>query len=175
MEERSKVEDDKLLNPAIQQVMIGVHMLRPLNFYPLSLAHQLELNDLIKQAMDKFLTGQDQGELAFVGWAVDTIRENIGKVLGLITDEADKARAAKRLLEEITNDQLDEIIGLIWKMNYEKISARTKNLVGLLMGVASAASPLGRPSPPLSSDIPVTDSSISSGSGTAMEVLPPAS
>jgi len=142
------------LNPQTKSVEIGVREIREVMIYPLSFASQLEMTDLVTKAVQDFFARREDLEKAqnieVVSFAVDIIRDNIEKILLLVTDESD-------LLKDVTNVQLVDIVTVIYEMNYETVS---KNAVSLFEKIASLL-PSKRPSLKSVKDIPSTGSKIS--------------
>lgn len=107
---------DTKLNPQIADLEIGIRNLRNIKIYPLSLGDQLEMTDLITATAQKFFASRDEIEgkddMKFVQFFVDLLKDNLKRILGLITDEED-------VLKEISNVQAVELASLIYTMNYE--------------------------------------------------------
>jgi len=118
---------DKRINPQIKSVEIGILKLRKIKIYPLSMADQLELTELINKAIKSFFESSKGGEdknLVFVSFIVKTIQDNIHKILGFVSpDEKPEA-----IMKEISNQQLSEIVKIVYQDNYEK---PVKNVMSL--------------------------------------------
>jgi len=110
---------DKRINPQIKSVEIGILKLRKIKVYPLSMSDQLSLTDIINEAMKSFFESSKGGEdenLVFVSFIVKTIQDNIKVILKFIVpDEKPEA-----IMKEITNQQLSEIIRIVYQDNYEE-------------------------------------------------------
>lgn len=132
---KKKTPEEKNLNPQITEVEIGVRDLRNIKLYPLALGDQLELSDLIGEALKAFFKveeGSEESLALFVAFAFDLLKENIMKILKLIAlDEK-----PEKLLKEITNAQLDEIAQIINEKNFQVL----KNLKGLFGKVTEQVS-----------------------------------
>ncbi len=113
-----RVED---VNPQVMDVKIGVRILRKIKIYPISVADQLELTDMITEAVGVFFSLDAQGKaeegppMEFVVFVVNMIKENIGEIITKVTGEED----SDAILSDMTNDQLTEIVGIIYKENFE--------------------------------------------------------
>jgi len=114
-----KVED---INPQVKDVKIGIRSLRKIKIYPLSVADQLELTDMITEAVGVFFSIEAEGVKAeggppmeFVVFVVGLIKENIGEIITKVTGEED----SDAVLSEMTNEQLSEIVSVIYKENFE--------------------------------------------------------
>ena len=109
--------DNNKINPQVRSVEIGKRTLRNLSIYPLSLSDQLDLTDLINKGLNAFLKlgpdESDQGMMQFIAFILELIKENIERIIEMITDED------KEILKEITNVQLMEIVEIVYKENFE--------------------------------------------------------
>ncbi|MCK5607766.1 hypothetical protein KAR91_38140 [Candidatus Pacearchaeota archaeon] len=109
--------DSSTINPQVRETDIGKRTLRKVSIYPLSLADQLNLTDLITEAMTAFFNTNpeesDESMVQFIGFMIDLIKKNIDKLVETITDEG------KGILEEITNVQLMNIAEIIYVDNFE--------------------------------------------------------
>ena len=118
---------DKRINPQIKSVEIGILKLRKIKIYPLSMSNQLSLTDIINEAMKSFFEsskGSEDENLVFVSFIVKTIQDNIKVILKFITpDEKPEA-----VMKEITNQQLSEIVRIVYQDNYEE---PVKNVMSL--------------------------------------------
>ena len=160
--------DSKRLNPDIKEVKIGVRRLRTIKVYPLSAADQFKLSDIITKGLQTFLASEGEVDIAFVSVMMGLIRENIGTVLELVTDEKDRG---KNILEDLTNNQIVEIADIIYEVNY---MALQKKVTSLLEKLAPnlPASLSGRLSQPFSEDTPSTDSITITGEDSETEDSP---
>lgn len=115
------------INPQVTDTEIGVRVLRKIKVYPISMGHQLKLTDLISEAMQAFFSMQEEGseELnpEFVAFAVNLLKENIDRVIKMVTDED-----PEKLKDDITNDQLSDLIGIVYTNNFEGPLKKVKNL-----------------------------------------------
>jgi hypothetical protein len=118
------------LNPQITDTEIGVRELRKITIYPLSMADQLKMTDLITEALQKFFESsssfeETETDIEFVNFIVGLIRENLGEILGLATDEV-----GADLLKDLTNVQASEIAEIIFTVNYETVIKNCQSLIG---------------------------------------------
>lgn len=122
-------ENDKMgetldtLNPQSVGVEVGVRSLRTITLYPLSMADQLKTTDLIAKALEGFVGRGDMGDMAFVSFCLELIKENLAKILGMVTDED-----GEKLLQELTNPQGMQIVEHIFDMNYGSIAKNVQSL-----------------------------------------------
>ena len=115
------------INPQIMQVDIGVRDLRNITLYPLALGDQLKLTDIIEEGLQAFFKveqGSEESLTMFMAFMFGLIKKNMPRMLALVVLDED----ADKLMNEITNAQLDEIVQVV----YEKNFASLKNLKGLL-------------------------------------------
>ena len=124
MPEKDESRMEKL-NPQVMELEIGVRNLRNITIYPLSMADQLKTTDLITQALQGFVDKGDMKDEVFVGFAIELIKSNLGKILSMATDEE-----GGKLLEDLTNLQGMELVEMIFDMNYASIEGNVKSLAG---------------------------------------------
>jgi hypothetical protein len=115
-----------VLNPDIQEIIIGVRKLRRITIYPLSVVDQLKITDLVQEAIGIFLASKESNDVAFVALFIALIKTNAAKILSLVLDPDENP---DKVLEEMTNNQLSEFGTVLYQVNYEVIS---KNVSGLL-------------------------------------------
>jgi hypothetical protein len=109
--------DSQRLNPQVRSVEIGKRTLRNIPIYPLSLGDQLDLTDLITKGINAFMqTNPDESDesmVQFISIILGLIKENIEEIIEMITGEG------KEILKEITNQQLSEVVEIVYTENYE--------------------------------------------------------
>jgi len=117
--------EKKKINPQIADLEIGVRNLRTIKIYPLSLGDQLEMTDLITETAQKFFASREEietkNDMDFAQFFVSILRDNIKKILGLITDETD-------IMKEISNIQTVDLANLIYEMNYAESIKNAQSL-----------------------------------------------
>jgi len=133
----------EILNPDIQEVTIGVRKLRKITLYPLSVVDQMKVTDLFQEALGVFLANKNAGDMQFVALFVSIIKNNLAKILALVTDPEEDS---EKLLTEITNNQLTVIANVLYEMNYALISKNVASLLKKLPQTMKKESPLERPS-----------------------------
>ena len=143
--------DDAKLNPQIATTWIGVKELEEVTIYPLSIPDQIEMSDIVTKAINGFFSSDTGSDVAFVTFMVELIKENIGRVLQLVTCETEAK--AKKLLGKVTNTQAAEIAKIVFDVNYKDV---LKNVKSLFETVATIL-PSERPLPPSASATPSTD------------------
>ena len=121
-----KTTKQKKLNPEVVDIYVGVRHLRKVTFYPLSAAQQLKMTSIIEEVFGQMVSvedGNDDTTVAFFKNVLDIVKENINIIIEMITDdEPDK------LLDDMTNSQLVEVVKYVYETNYE---GPLKNLLSL--------------------------------------------
>ena len=115
-----------VLNPDIQELVVGIRKLRRIKIYPLSVVDQLKITDIVQEAIGIFLANKESNDVAFVALFIALIKTNASKILSLVIDPDENP---DKILEEMTNNQLSEFGTILYQVNYEIIS---KNVSGLL-------------------------------------------
>lgn len=119
--------EKRKINPQIASLEIGTRNLRTIKIYPLSFGDQLEMTDLITETIQKFLEARgeklQEDNIEFVQFVLNLLRNNLTKVIKLISDEDEK------MLKEITNLQVTELVTIIYEMNYEESIKNARSLV----------------------------------------------
>jgi len=154
--------EQRKINPQITEVEIGIRDLRNIKIYPLSMADQLSLTNLISEAIGVFVAKEDGEDIAVVAFLLELVRENIGRILTMITDEDDK------LLKDISNLQAAAIAELVYETNFGVVLKNFKSL----FEKAKTLFPSEGPLPQFANDIPDTDSTISTESPSETEESP---
>lgn len=172
------------MNPKIRTVKIGIRTLTEIKIYPLSIAGQGDMADLISSACKEFFVGQEKtkptktkktetilpaqmSDLDFIKFVIDLLKKNLQKMLCMTTDFSDP-KDADGLLANMDNDQAVEIAEIIFEQNYEN---SIKNSLGLFnrfrelfKDQMKSDDNLKGPSPQSSNDIHDTGLNTSSGS-----------
>ena len=146
------------LNPQIQSMEIGVKALRTVTFYPLSMADQFTLSDIITAAVEEYGSVEESSDVDIFKTIMSAIQDNLIVILNLITDDNEDVT-----LNELTNNQFADICEMIYSVNFESASGKFKSL----FNKAKKAFQLKRPSQ-ASSLQQVTDLNISSDSHSEM-------
>jgi hypothetical protein len=131
------------LNPQISTLVVGTKELRTITVYPLSLADQVKMSDILSKVLKEvlaklaFLGGEEEGagfspseKLAgrisnfdMVEYFIALIKENLKTILDLVLSPEDSVSLA-----DITNMQFTELATIIYEVNYE---LPAKNLMAL--------------------------------------------
>ena len=113
------------LNPQIRTVSIGVRELRSIKIYPLSMADQTKMVEVLKSIIQRIFERQDApdaNDLIIADLIIEEIKDNLPTLLKYVTEE-------ELSLDELTNYQFTEIVGHIYKDNFEDAAKNVKNLV----------------------------------------------
>ena len=139
------MEDNGLdiLNPDIQEAVVGIRKLRKIKIYPMSVIDQFKVTDLFTETLGLFLANKGVTDAQLLALLISVLKDNLPKVLNFVIDEEEDVT---QLLSEMTNNQFIDIANILYKMNYEIIS---KNVLSLLKKLPQTQkeSPLVRPFP----------------------------
>lgn len=140
-------EKDQLLNPDIDKITIGRKNLKTIEIYPLSLADQLAMTEVIVSLAQSFLSMENVTDSDFVQVLIESAKGNFIDILKGITDSDDEE--AKGLLNDITNKQAYEIGEKIYAMNYEFLKKSVKPWIEKLKQsrLAKSLQPVSEPTP----------------------------
>lgn len=166
-EKTDATQDEKRANPQITETDIGVRSLRTITIYPLSMADQIKMTDLITEALNAFYLkekqedvaseenqeGIDQENLEFVKLMIDLIKKNLKRLLAMVTD----VKKNEDLLLDMTNIQAAKIVTIIYEVNYESVAKNLKSLFEKVSNIFRSE----RLSQPFVKPTPSTDSKIS--------------
>lgn len=149
------------LNPQIKTISIGVKELKEIKLYPLSMADQLTMTNIITTALQEFFDqgGAAKSEYVFAKFVAELIEANLGTILKMITDEGEAN------LEKITNNQAVEIAEIVYEVNFGSLVKKAKSLLEKV----KEQFPSGRPLPTFSEDTEDIDSKTSTDEVTETE------
>lgn len=117
-------EELSMLNPDIQEVLIGKRKLRKVKIYPLSLAEQTEFAELIGKAFVRFYAEREKTTAEFAVIIKEEIQESLARILEIATDEGSV------LMKDVTNSQAVDIAGLLYDMNFGILEKKLQSLLG---------------------------------------------
>jgi hypothetical protein len=123
MPESEQEKRTEQLIPQVVEATIGIRNLRTFKIYPLSMADQLKLTDVITKALQEFMDAGNLEDMAFVGAFIVILRDNIGKIISMVSDED-----GEKLLSEMTNEQALTVAEIIFDMNYGVLEKNLKSL-----------------------------------------------
>jgi len=140
MTHKMEIENElQKLNPQITEVEIGVRNLRTIKIYPLSIGDQLELTDLITEAMQRFfgVSSESIADTDFVIFILSLIKKNLGRILELAT-----CNEYNDILKDITNEQAIQIGNIIYNVNFKCLEKNVKSLSEKLKQTSQSERPL---------------------------------
>jgi hypothetical protein len=154
--------DLAVLNPDIQEVVIGIRKLRKIKIYPLSVIDQFKVTDMFTEAMGLFLANKVPTDTQLISLLIAVLKTNLAKVLRFVLDEEEDTEI---ILSELTNNQFTVIATLIYEMNYAIISKNVSSLLKKVSQTTQKESPSVRPLPQsaVSMDTNLTTSSENPG------------
>ena len=149
------------LNPEISKATIGVRELKEITVYPLSMADQLKMTDLISAALDGFFRRDDaESDVEFAKFLADLIKDNLETILKMITDEGEAD------LDDITNNQAIDIAETVYEVNFGSLVKKVKSLLEKV----KEQFPSGRPLPTSLDDMEDIDLKTSTDEASETEV-----
>ena len=160
MPEKSLVDRNTKLNPQVAETEIGIRNLRTIKIYPLSMADQLKLTDVITKGLQEFVEEGNDEDMAVVSAIVQLIKDNLADILTMVSDEE-----GTEILKDLTNPQALGIAELIFDMNFGSLGKNAQSLAGKIRNLFPSA----RQSPPLSSVVEDTVLKTSTESPTETE------
>lgn len=139
MPEKRLIEKRNKLNPQIMEIEIGVRDLRKINIYPLSMADQLSTTDLITQTLQQFFKEEQDSatDMEFVAFTVNVIKENMGRLLSMATDED-----GEKLLSQMTNLQASQVAEILYDVNFGSVVKNVQGLITKIKGILPSMRPL---------------------------------
>ena len=119
--------DDRKINPNIKEVWIGKKEMRKINVYPLSMADQKKIGHVLIQFAEAFEgvsgdTGMEKTKNAITVVFDSLFGDDLQKVLAVATEEGPE------IMDEITDDQVTEVLFIIFEENF---MSSVKKLRGL--------------------------------------------
>jgi hypothetical protein len=160
MPEKSLVDRNIKLNPQVAETEVGIRNLRIIKIYPLSMADQLSLTDVITKGLQEFVEQGNQEDIAFVAAVIQLIKDNLANILTMVSDEK-----GEEIMKELTNPQALQIADLIFDMNFGSLGKNAQSLAEKVRNLFPSA----RQSPPLSSVVEDTVLKTSTESPTETE------
>ncbi len=128
------------INPQITSFDIGIRNLRTIKIYPASFGDQLEMTDIITETVQEFFKSRESVEqktdIALVKFLVDLIRDNLIKIIKLISDENEE------MLKEISNVQAVELATLVYETNYGESAKNVQSLFKKIQPLFPSKRPL---------------------------------
>jgi len=140
------------LNPRIKKIELGIEDLVEYTIYPLSMASQFEISDIISKAADQISqisegVSDDTANVAIIQASIEIIKNNLDIIIEKVTKEGNRPD-----LNALDNVQFSELAELIFDVNF---AGTIKNFQGLVQKAKSLFLSIG-PSQP-SSESPVIE------------------
>lgn len=123
----TKPSESTKLNPQIAEIEIGIRNLRKIQIFPLAAGPQLQLIDKIG-GLTALISGS--GAEAAVGNILGEIRKEIPNLVGQVIPFGE---VTDKILNEMSVKQLEELVGLIYHMNFEGIAKNLQGLFGQIL------------------------------------------
>lgn len=139
------------LNPRIKKIELGLDEMTEYTIYPLSMASQFEISDIISKAADKIAgvtdgSGDMGTDIAVVQASIEVIKNNLGIILEKVTKKDNRPK-----LDDLDNVQFSELAELIFDVNY---AGTIKNFQSLVQKIKNLFPSTGQSQQ--SSESPVT-------------------
>lgn len=110
------MENIQKLNPKIREIEVGIKSFRTIKIYPLSAKDQMKLAGFFSEAVAKFMVmASGANNLQVVEFVRETVVANIEEILKIVTDYDED------LLGEIDNEQMVDIVDIIYEVNFADI------------------------------------------------------
>lgn len=153
------------MNPRVRDVQVGIRTTRNVKLYPLSIHDQLSLDEVLAETIETYIKesqGSEEITANLVAVFINLIKKKLPVVLKLLFPDEN----VQKLLKELDNAQLADILELVFVDNY---GDPIKKLVSLFKGNQPQQvneSPLERLTRLSAENTPATDSNISPDSAT---------
>lgn len=125
-----KPSESTKLNPQIAEIEIGVRTLRKIKIFPLAAGPQLQLIDKMGAVASLLMEAKNEQT---IGNLLGVIRKEIPEIIAQVIPLGE---SAANVLNEISMTQMEQLVKLIYDMNFESI---VKNLQGLFGQVLEGA------------------------------------
>lgn len=112
--------DTKQINPQVVELDIGIHDLRTIEIYPLSVGDQIKLTNMVSEAVGMWVAENPDEQLTAesVSSIIALAQHKIHDVLKIVLNIQNKKEIDK-ILDMMTNNQLAEIIRIVYETNYQ--------------------------------------------------------
>jgi len=117
---------DSNLNPSITDTMIGIRELKKITIYPLSLADEFKMTELIATVVSEVASADDSEDGVLLLKIITAVKNNIKELLQYVLEPG---TPVDEILHDITNDQVMEIATIIFEVNYANSIKNFKDLI----------------------------------------------
>jgi len=114
------------LNPQITDTMVGVRKLKKLTVYPISLADEFKMTELIATVVSEVASAQDGEDGVLLLKIITAVKNNIKELLQYVLEPG---TFVDEILHDITNDQVVAIATIIFEVNFEGTIKNFKDLI----------------------------------------------
>ena len=114
------------LNPQITDTMVGVRKLKKLTVYPISLADEFKMTELIATVVSEVASAQDGEDGVLLLKIITAVKNNIKELLQYVLEPE---TLVDEILHDITNDQVVAIATIIFEVNFEGTIKNFKDLI----------------------------------------------
>jgi hypothetical protein len=119
------------LNPRIKVIELGIEEMSEYKIYPLSMADEFKLSDIISKAAGTITEMSDgASEVAVVQASIDVIKANLGIILDMVTKKTNRPK-----IDDIDNEQFSELAELIFDVNFAGTIKNFQSLVKKVKGM----------------------------------------
>ena len=114
------------LNPSITDTMIGIRELKKITIYPLSLADEFKMTELIATVVSEVASAQEGEDGVLLLKIITAVKNNIKELLQYVLE---MGTPVDEILHDITNDQVMDIATIIFEVNYANSIKNFKDLI----------------------------------------------
>ncbi len=135
------------LNPRIKELDLGVEELTTYKIFPLSMADEFKISDIIAKAMAEIANVEGGGDVVIINKVLAVIKDNLGTIIEMVTKKDNRPK-----MDDMDNVQFSELAELIFDVNF---AGAIKNFRSLVDKVKSLFQSTGQSQPSL--ETPVTE------------------
>jgi len=106
--------------------MIGIRELKKITIYPLSLADEFKMTELIATVVSEVASADDSEDGVLLLKIITAVKNNIKELLQYVLEPG---TPVDEILHDITNDQVMEIATIIFEVNYANSIKNFKDLI----------------------------------------------
>lgn len=127
-------KDAEALNPKIRELEIGIRERRVITLYPLSIASELKITDLITSILVAYSMAQEGADdnVGTLQLFVDLFKKNLPQIIEAVTCEE---KAGEEIAGEMDNEQFLDFVDILIEVNFEGAAKKGPKLAGRLKGL----------------------------------------